>query len=261
MAPAPCLPRGARSSPNPLPASTSGLVATSPALLQALRSSSLSPDAHPFLSLGRSMSQRWVDSTLPESSDEELSPTRAYFHDVLLSCPAPSKQAPKLASPVASSHLAPCYAHGGLLFSAPLKLARMGGVWSSGDAPSAASPPATPTVEVSLLTYEANVSIASPCIMPPSAVVVHAARSSGTDPMAVVLAHSVKATQPTSTSCCIVSGLAAAPCLVGCNHNGGPRPLVFTRRHAGPGVDDGDQGCTRLRPPHHRPTLTPLWNP
>jgi hypothetical protein len=66
-------------------------------------SSSPSPDARPFLPSGRSKSQRWEDSTLPESSGEGSPPARASFRDVLLSRPAPSQQAPKPTSLVAAS--------------------------------------------------------------------------------------------------------------------------------------------------------------
>jgi hypothetical protein len=90
MAPTPSLPCSAPSSPIPSSVSTLGPTATSPAHLQAPRSSSLSPDDCPFLPLGQSKSQRWVDSTPSESSDEESPLVRAFFCDVLLSLPAPS---------------------------------------------------------------------------------------------------------------------------------------------------------------------------
>jgi hypothetical protein len=86
--------------PNPSPSSaTTPVPATTrppvplPSSPRAPRTTSLSPEALPFVPSGRSKAQRWQDST-PSVSDGEVSPPRASYRDALLSRPAMSHQPP-----------------------------------------------------------------------------------------------------------------------------------------------------------------------
>jgi hypothetical protein len=59
--------------------------------------SSLSPAARPFLSSGRSKTQRWEDASPPASSDDSSPSAVATYRDAVLSRPAPKPAPPPAA--------------------------------------------------------------------------------------------------------------------------------------------------------------------
>lgn len=89
-------PPGAHPHQSPTPAATAAPAATplagsrpASSPLKAPGSSSLSPDARPFVPSGRSKAQRWKDASPSTDSDGDSPPVRISYQEVLLAGSGP----------------------------------------------------------------------------------------------------------------------------------------------------------------------------
>jgi hypothetical protein len=160
---------------------------TAPSALLSCSSSpsSLSPEAHPLVSSGRSKAQRWEDSSPTVACAKESSPPRPSYRDVLAPRPATAARVLKSQSATAARVLnsqsvarvspaapppSPCSSLGAQLLLDVLP-SPAAGPWLSGDALTAIAalpyPVAIP-IELSRMTYEGSASIAPPPGIAPS---------------------------------------------------------------------------------------------